>query len=181
MSINTSLPRYELSNSAFLTSTAILMGTPVPHKRPFSLKQSSRPEYKSTRPEYTHIDPCADMLPNDAARASTSHYASHNAIVIVLAEQATNYGVGTTAELRRDRSPGRTIYSLPLDCSLSPLHPWAIGPDKLAPLPPPSFVNVVRHAPLPPALSASPRASPFPPPTPHPLPPNSFRLMLIKV
>ena len=137
MSINTSLPRYELSNSAFLTSTAILMGTPVPHKRPFSLKQSSRPEYQSTRPEYTHIDPCADMLPNDAARASTSHYASHNAIVIVLAEQATNYGVGTTAELRRDRSPGRTIYSLPLDCSLSPLHPWAIGPDKLAPLPPP--------------------------------------------
>ena len=54
------------------------MGTPVPHKR-----------FSRTRQDYTHIDPWADMVVNDVIRASTSHYASHNAIVVVLAEQAT--------------------------------------------------------------------------------------------
>jgi len=81
---------YELSNAAFLTSTSILLGVPVPHTRVLR-----------TQAQYGHIDQWADLLLNDAAHASTSRYASHNAIVSVLAEQATNHGISTTAELRR--------------------------------------------------------------------------------
>ena len=80
----------EPSNAAFLTSTSILLGIPVPHTRVLG-----------TQAHYRHIDPQTDLLLNDAAHASTSRYASHNAIVPVLAEQATNHGISTTAGLRR--------------------------------------------------------------------------------
>ena len=40
---------HELSNSVFLTSTAIVLGTPVPHML-----------FLHTSPEYTEIDPCDD-------------------------------------------------------------------------------------------------------------------------
>ena len=41
------------------------------------------------------------MLLNDTAHISTTSYASKNAFVMVLAEEATNHSIATTAELRR--------------------------------------------------------------------------------
>jgi hypothetical protein len=79
----------ELSNPAFLTSTALLLGIPVPHARVLQ-----------TQREYSSIDPWADMLLNDSSHATNSRWASHNAISVLIAEQATNHGITTSAAPR---------------------------------------------------------------------------------
>ena len=46
------------------------------------------------------IDPWADMLLNDSSHATNSRWASHNAICALIAEQATNHGITTSATAR---------------------------------------------------------------------------------
>ena len=80
---------FELSNAAIHTSTAILLGYPVPHAR-----------YLQLRPAVPPIDPWADMLLNDARHASATRHASHDAITNIIATMASSHGVSTSASLR---------------------------------------------------------------------------------
>ena len=79
---------FELSNMAFTSTLAILLGVPVPYAR-----------ILRTQAGYHHIDPWGDCLLNDRSHAKWT--ASHNTIVRTIAQLATNYGVSTTG-LTRD-------------------------------------------------------------------------------
>lgn len=78
---------FELSNHAFVSTLAILLGVPVPYAR-----------HLQTQPGYHHIDPWGDSLLNDRSHAKWT--ASHNTIVRTIAQLATNYGVSTTGLTR---------------------------------------------------------------------------------
>ena len=78
---------FELSNHAFISSLAILLGVPVPYAR-----------HLQTQAGYHHIDPWGDSLLNDRSHAKWT--ASHNNIVRTIAQLATNYGVSTTGLTR---------------------------------------------------------------------------------
>jgi hypothetical protein len=80
---------FELSNAAIHTSTALLLGYPVPHAR-----------YLQTRRGNPPIDPWADMLLNDSYHAAATRHASHDAITNIIANLASSHGVSTTARLR---------------------------------------------------------------------------------
>ena len=78
---------YELSNQAFVTSTALLLGVPVPHAC----------FLKNHVTQYQHIDVWADFLLNDAGHAAGARHSSHNRIALELACIATRNGIPTTA------------------------------------------------------------------------------------
>ena len=78
---------YELSNPAVLTSSALLLGYPVPHAR-FLHDQEA---------EYSDIDLWGDHLLNSSDHASGTWHSSHNSVAQVLAQIATFGGISTTA------------------------------------------------------------------------------------
>ena len=78
----------ELSNAAFITSSALLLGTPVPHA--LYLRNQS--------PSYAQIDVFGDRLLNDSTHAATSRTHSHNFIAKLLADLATQYGIPTSVK-----------------------------------------------------------------------------------
>ena len=77
---------FELSNATLLTSTALLLGYPVPHA-----------QFLQTRPALYPCDPWADMLLNDSRRAGSTRHANHNPITHIIAMLASSHGVSTTA------------------------------------------------------------------------------------
>jgi hypothetical protein len=78
---------FELSNTAFTSTLAILLGVPVPYAR-----------YLRTQNGYHHIDEWGDSLLNDSSHAKWT--ASHNTIVRKIAQVATNYGVPSSGLTR---------------------------------------------------------------------------------
>jgi len=82
---------YELSNEAILTSTAFLLGYPVPQAR--FLKDQVQ--------GYETIDIWGDSLLNTAAHGAAAWKATHNNIAMEIASIATGGGVSTIAVERR--------------------------------------------------------------------------------
>ena len=78
---------YELSNPAVLTSSALLLGYPVPHAR-FLMEQEA---------EYSEINGWGDRLLNWSRHAAGTWHSSHNRIAQELAQIATGGGISTTA------------------------------------------------------------------------------------
>ena len=72
---------YELSNEAFITSTALLTGTPVPHAR----------FLQANFQDYANIDVFGDFLLNSSNHASSSRIHSHNCIAKLIAELASQH------------------------------------------------------------------------------------------
>jgi hypothetical protein len=77
---------FELCDHAFVTCLSICLGIPVPHAR-----------ILRTQPAYSTIDPWADFLLNDSARASRSQHASHDKLAYLLAKLASRAGVYSSA------------------------------------------------------------------------------------
>ena len=79
---------HELSNNALLTSTALLLGYPIPHAR--FLKQHVV--------GYFEYDLWGDHLLNNSAHASRSRILSHNIVSQEIAHIASGGGIPTTAK-----------------------------------------------------------------------------------
>jgi hypothetical protein len=79
---------YELSNNAFLTSSALVLGYPIPHARFLKTQVGGYGEY----------DLWGDQLLNNAFHASRSSILSHNIVSQELARIATGGGIPTTAK-----------------------------------------------------------------------------------
>jgi hypothetical protein len=77
---------FELSNAAFITSSALLLGTPVPHAL----------YLRANNPLYAQFDVFGDKLLNDSSHASHSRTQSHDHITSVLADLATQHGLPTS-------------------------------------------------------------------------------------
>ena len=80
----------ELSNTAFVSSAAILLGIPLPHA--LLLRQHS-PQ------QYGHIDKFGDFLLNNSAHGAHSWIGSHNAIVNMIAHLASEHGITLSSSL----------------------------------------------------------------------------------
>jgi hypothetical protein len=78
----------ELSNAAFVTSAALILGTPVPHAQ----------YLRNQSPSYAQIDVFGDRLLNDATHAAHSRTQSHDYIAKFLADLATQYGIPTSVK-----------------------------------------------------------------------------------
>jgi hypothetical protein len=77
---------YELSNQAFLTTSALLLDIP----NPYALF------LRTTQPNYTNTDKWADELLNKSAHASASRPTTHAFFSQELTKIANNSGVLTT-------------------------------------------------------------------------------------
>jgi hypothetical protein len=77
---------FELSNAAFITLSALLLGTPVPH--------ALYP--RANNPLYAQFDVFGDKLLNDSSHASHSRTQFHDHITSVLADLATQHGIPTS-------------------------------------------------------------------------------------
>ena len=77
---------FELSNEAFVTSSALLLGTPVPHAL----------YLRDRTPLYAQIDVFGDRLLNDSGHAAHSRTQSHDHIACILANLATQHGIPTS-------------------------------------------------------------------------------------
>ena len=77
---------YELSNQAFLTTSALLLDIPIPHAL----------FLQTTQPNYTNTDKWADELLNKSAHASDSRHTTHAIFAQELTKIANNSGVLTT-------------------------------------------------------------------------------------
>jgi hypothetical protein len=78
---------YELSNQAVPTSSALLLGYPVPHARYLKAREEA----------YHHIDLWEDQLLNDSSHAAGSWQSSHNRVAQEFAQIASAGGIPTTA------------------------------------------------------------------------------------
>ena len=77
---------YELSNQAFLTTSALLLDIPVPHAL----------YLRATQPNYITADIWADALLNKSAHASDSRSTTHALFAQELTKMANNSGVLST-------------------------------------------------------------------------------------
>jgi len=77
---------YELSNQAFLTTSALLLDIPIPHAL----------FLQTTQPNHTNTDKWADELLNKSAHASDSRHTTHAIFAQELTKIANNSGVLTT-------------------------------------------------------------------------------------
>ena len=81
---------FELTNAAFHTSSALLLGYPVPHARYLQSFHGACP-----------VDPWGDYLLNNSAHAASTRHASHDAITHMIATLASSHGVSTSARLQQ--------------------------------------------------------------------------------
>ena len=79
---------YELSNEALVHSTALLLGTPLPH----ALYLKAHVE------KYANIDEWGDFLLNDPAHAGTSRKLTHDKFAKELSKTANECGMATTCK-----------------------------------------------------------------------------------
>mgnify|MGYP003347746889 FL=1 len=77
---------FELSNPAFVTSAALLLGTPVPHAL----------YLKARTIQYHDIDAFGDSLLTSAVHAAHTRIQSHDRIANTIAELATQHGIPST-------------------------------------------------------------------------------------
>ena len=81
---------FELTNAAFHTSSALLLGYPVPHARYLQSLHGACP-----------VDPWGDYLLNNSAHAASTRHASHDDITHIIATLASSHGVSTSARLQQ--------------------------------------------------------------------------------
>jgi hypothetical protein len=81
----------ELSNEAFLTSTSLLLGLPVPHAR----------YLQATQPLYANTDIWADNLLNKSAHAAETRKTTHTQFAQELTRIANECGIPTTCNESR--------------------------------------------------------------------------------
>jgi hypothetical protein len=78
----------ELSNAAFITSAALLLGIPHPHAR--YLRDQTR--------DYANFDVFGDCLLNNPTHAAHSRTQSHDHIISILADLASRQGIPTSTK-----------------------------------------------------------------------------------
>ena len=93
----------ELSNEAFLTSTSLLLGLPIPHAL----------YLRDTQPQQADLDIWADSLLNKSAHAADSRKSTHTKFAQELTRIANECGIPTTCNESRVpyRDEGRQIPS----------------------------------------------------------------------
>mmetsp|Transcript_52383 Transcript_52383/g.109281 ORF Transcript_52383/g.109281 Transcript_52383/m.109281 type:complete len:515 (-) Transcript_52383:93-1637(-) len=82
---------YELSNEAFLTSTSLLLGIPIPHAI----------YLQATQPEYAKSDIWADSLLNKSKHAAETRKTTHTKFAQELTRIASECGIPTTCNESR--------------------------------------------------------------------------------
>jgi hypothetical protein len=87
----------EISNEAFLTSTSLLLGLPVPHDR----------YLQATQPLNANSDIWADTLLNKSAHAVETRKTTHTQFAQQLTRMANECGISTTSTSARIPCTGR--------------------------------------------------------------------------